>query len=218
MKTDLFDEAFGHGMVDLLRGLYGTVLGIDLSESVIRSARIEAAGARAVRGDTRSLPFGDAAFDAVVSISTLDHFDRLGEVTTSLREIHRVLAPGGSLVLTLDNRAHPIVWLRNLLPYRLVHALGIVPYYVGRTAGPWQARRLVAECGFEIEESDTILHCPRVLAVPVSRRLERAAGPATRTGFLRALLAFERLRTWPTAPWTGHFVAIRAIRTDGQLA
>ncbi|MGH7557250.1 MAG: class I SAM-dependent methyltransferase [Gemmatimonadota bacterium] len=212
LKTDLFDEAFGDGLVEVLRDRYATVLGIDISQSVIRAAREGHADHQWARCDVRSLPFRDAAFQAIASISTLDHFPRRADVVTALRELHRVLAPGGLLILTLDNRANPIVGMRNLLPFRLVHAMGLVPYYVGHTVGPWRARRLLVEAGFDLVDTETVMHCPRVLAVPLSRLLERRAGGASQARFLRFLLAFERLRGWPTAPWTGHFVALMAIR------
>lgn len=211
LKTDLFDEAFGRGLVEKLDGRYDWVLGIDVSPSVIRAARKRGRERRGVCCDVRVLPFHDGAFQAIASISTLDHFSSAADMVAALRELHRVLAPGGVLVLTLDNRANPIVGMRNLLPFRFVHALGLVPYYVGRTVGPWRARRLLIETGFDLVEAGTIMHCPRVLAIPLSRTLERRAGVEGQTLFLRILLAFERLGGWPTRWWTGHFVALRAI-------
>lgn len=212
LKTDLFDEAFGGGLIESLRDRYRLVLGIDVAEGVIRAAREAGTDGPGVRCDVRRLPFRDGVFEAIASISTLDHFPGRPDLVTALRELHRVLAPGGLLVLTLDNRANPIVGIRNLLPFRLVNALGLVPYYVGHTAGPWSAPRLMAESDFDLVESETVMHCPRILAVALSRLLERRAGVATQGRFLRVLLVFERLRGWPTAPWTGHFVALRAIR------
>lgn len=212
LKTDLFEEAFGRGLVERLSRRFATVLGIDVSQSVIRAARERSVDCRGVRCDVRALPFREAALEAIVSISTLDHFpDRTG-IVTALRELHRVLAPDGLLILTLDNRANPIVAIRNLLPFRVVHALGLVPYYVGHTLGPWEARRLLADCGFDPVETDAVMHCPRVLAVPLARILERRAGDTGRARFLRLLLAFERLGGWPSRSWTGHFVALKAIR------
>lgn len=212
LKTDLFDEAFGEGVVESLRERYGTVLGIDVSQSVIRAARDRGLERRLVRCDVRALPFRAAVFEAIASISTLDHFHDQAGITTALGEIHRVLVSGGLLVLTLDNRANPIVGLRNLLPFRVVHALGLVPYYVGYTVGPWAARRLLVESGFDVLERDAVMHCPRILAIPVSRVLVRRLGDSGQERFLRMLHAFEALRRLPTRWWTGHFVALRAIR------
>lgn len=219
LKTDLFDEAFGRGLLDLVADRYDRIVGIDVAPGVIHEARGRAPRHLVVLCDVRALPFRDRGFEAVASISTLDHFSSPADIPVSLRELHRVLAPGGLLVLTLDNRANPIVALRNLLPFRLVHALRLVPYYVGRTVGPWRARRLLIDGGFGHVETRTVMHCPRVAAVPVARMLDRRAGDGGRARFLRLLLAFERLGEWPTRWWTGHFVALRArARPGGSTA
>ena len=54
------------------------------------------------------LPFDDASFDAVLSLDVLSHFER-GEEHNFLRELIRVLAPEGLLVL----RAPALEVLRN---------------------------------------------------------------------------------------------------------
>ena len=51
-------------------------------------------GIELVKGDCRSLPFPDEFFDAAVSISVFEHVTCLPEV---LKELYRVLKPGGTL-------------------------------------------------------------------------------------------------------------------------
>jgi SAM-dependent methyltransferase len=46
------------------------------------------------------LPFGDASFDAVLSIEGIEHLENR---FTFLRELHRILRPGGHLILTTPN-------------------------------------------------------------------------------------------------------------------
>src|SRR6185436_10066275 len=48
------------------------------------------------------LPFADASVDWVVSIEVLEHLD---DARGWLAEVHRVLAPGGVVVLTTPQRA-----------------------------------------------------------------------------------------------------------------
>lgn len=211
LKTDLFDEAVGHGLHDRLAAHARAVYGIDVSLVTIRRARDRNPGLTSVQADARHLPLAAETFAAAVSNSTLDHFRGSVDLVRAIAEIRRVLAPGAALVLTLDNRANPIVALRNRFPYRVLHVLGLVPYRVGYTVGPWRLRRMLAEAGFEVLEIGAVEHCPRVLAVAACRLLEKS-GPAAQKRFLRALLAFERLGRWPTAPWTGHFVAALARR------
>ena len=54
-------------------------------------------------GDARKLPFPDASFDVVLSSNALHNIYNAGERQTALREIARVLAPGGR-VLIVDVR------------------------------------------------------------------------------------------------------------------
>jgi ubiquinone/menaquinone biosynthesis C-methylase UbiE len=53
---------------------------------------------RRTQGDITALPFGDSAFDALVSLDVIVHLPR-GEEGKALGEFARVLEPGGSLVL-----------------------------------------------------------------------------------------------------------------------
>jgi SAM-dependent methyltransferase len=54
-------------------------------------------------GDARSLPFDDASFDVVLSSMALHNIYNAGERQTAVREIARVLTPGGR-VLIVDVR------------------------------------------------------------------------------------------------------------------
>jgi len=210
MKTDAFDEAMGEGLFSLLAGKAELLTVIDVAAPFLQAAKERHPGLLAAAADVRRLPFADGTFDVVVSNSTLDHFETLAEMETSLRETHRVLRRGGRLLLTVDNRANPLVALRNALPFGLVHWLGLVPCYVGATCGPRRLRRLLRDAGFEVREMATLMHGPRVAAVALARMVQRRAGAAGRARFLRALMGFERLSKWPTRFLTGHFLGVHA--------
>ncbi|MDP3735694.1 MAG: class I SAM-dependent methyltransferase [bacterium] len=69
-------------------------------------------------GDAKKLPLEDASFDMIVSLCTLEHFGlgRYGDDFDldadhkALREMARVLAPGGSLIITTElTRGHPAI-------------------------------------------------------------------------------------------------------------
>jgi SAM-dependent methyltransferase len=74
------------------------VVGVDLGGAVLGR------GYDRVRADlNRPLPFTDAAFDAVACVEGIEHLER---PVDALREFHRVLRPGGTLVLTTPNVLH----------------------------------------------------------------------------------------------------------------
>ena len=196
LKTDVFDEAVAEGLSPFLAARAQTFVAIDASPATVAAARRRHPELDARVADVRALPFEAASFDVVVSTSTLDHFPSRAGVEAALRELHRVLVPGGLAVVTLDNPRNPLVALRNALPFR---PLVLVPYYVGATLGPRGLGAALESVGFAVEELAAVMHVPRIAA--------RALRPP-----LRLLLAAERLERWPTRFLTGQFVAARARR------
>lgn len=193
LKTDVFDEAVGEGVFPLLARRGARVTGVDVSPRLVRQAAARAPGLDCRVGDTRALPFDDGSFDVVLSLSTLDHFERLDDVERSLAELHRVLRPGGRLVLTLDNGANLAVALRNRAP-GLLRRLGVVPYRVGvtcRSAG--ELERLVLRAGFRGVVAGEALYAPRALAAAIGRLVDRSGSTRLRDAFGTTLWAVERL-------------------------
>jgi len=211
LKTDLFDEATSAGLAPLIARHARQTVGVDVSARILEAAR-HAPLAR-VGADVRRLPFADASFDCVLSNSTLDHFATLEELARALRELARVLRPGGELLLTLDNTANPVVALRNALPSAPLERLGLIPYRMGASCGPARLRGLVLAAGLEPLELGTTMHCPRALAVALARLLDGAGSVRSRAVFFTCLQAWERLGRWPTRFLTGYFLTLRARRT-----
>jgi SAM-dependent methyltransferase len=74
-------------------------VGVDFStRPLIRAARYSPADY--FRGDLNHLPFANSAFDLVVSLQSLQYLDRSEQV---LRQIARVLRPGGHFLLSVPN-------------------------------------------------------------------------------------------------------------------
>jgi 2-polyprenyl-3-methyl-5-hydroxy-6-metoxy-1,4-benzoquinol methylase/uncharacterized protein YbaR (Trm112 family) len=82
------------------------VIGIDPSfEAIVAARRIARqlkANARYVVADARRLPFPDGSFDVVFSYGVLQHFSK-PDVAVSVREIARVLDPGGYSWVQMPN-------------------------------------------------------------------------------------------------------------------
>jgi SAM-dependent methyltransferase len=212
LKTDLFDEVFGPGLFPFIQPKGSTLSAIDLSESIASAARTKYPEVLATVADVRRLPVKDDTYDLIISNSTLDHFESKTDITVALRELYRVLKPGGQLLLTLDNFCNPVIALRQALPFRFMKAIGVVPYFVGATFGPRGLRREVRRAGFSVIETESVMHCPRVVAVAIAGLLQRHAKRRTQLRFLRSLMTFEKLARLPTRYFTGHFVAIRVVK------
>jgi SAM-dependent methyltransferase len=107
LKTDLFDEVSGRGLVRPLLASGVRVTGIDISPVIVAEAAACNPGLDAVAADVRSLPFADGSFTAIFSGSTLDHFGSTPEIRAALVELRRVLRPGGQYQVgaTLGPRA-----------------------------------------------------------------------------------------------------------------
>lgn len=80
------------------------VVGTDIADSILRTARTatEAAGVNAelVRANLESLPFEDDRFDVVLCVQVIEH---LLEPALGVRELARVLKPGGRLIISTDH-------------------------------------------------------------------------------------------------------------------
>jgi ubiquinone/menaquinone biosynthesis C-methylase UbiE len=77
-------------------------VGVDLDLDRVRTAR--ARSGRLVQADAHALPFGAATFDTVLANRMLNAAGRIDDV---LREIVRVLRPGGALIVLTRARPRP---------------------------------------------------------------------------------------------------------------
>ncbi len=215
LKTDAFDEANGDlGRHLLLATDRRKLVTLDVSTAALRLARDRHARLAPVGGDVRALPIQSASFDLVVSTSTLDHLETVEEIGDALAELHRVLRPGGRLILTLDNRDNPIVWLRSVLPQGWLRALRIVPYQTGANCGKSRLREMAVAAGLVPIHVGGLMHCPRLLCVALAAFLD---GERAGDAFIRGLLTLEQLDRWPTRFLTGYFVALVAERPRADV-
>jgi SAM-dependent methyltransferase len=115
----------------ILRELGYETLGVDLSAGLLAVARRRSAGARFVQGDLEALPCRSGTVGLVVSCGST--FSFLGDPARALREVARVLGPGGRLLLEVEHR-----WSLDLL-WRLASSVTGDPLGYGAT--PADARR-----------------------------------------------------------------------------
>lgn len=95
--------------------LCGKIIGADITPSFVDEAQaavaaIASASAQAI--EPGILPFPDASFDRVIMVDTIHHLEHADE---TMREVHRVLKPGGTLLVFEPNKKNPLLWLMCLL-------------------------------------------------------------------------------------------------------
>jgi ubiquinone/menaquinone biosynthesis C-methylase UbiE len=102
--AEVLDVACGHGRIANRLAQRGAVVtGLDADPFFLAKAREAGSGAEYVEGDMRALPFADASFDATLLwFTSLGYFDDEGNRAV-LRELRRVLRPGGRAVLDINN-------------------------------------------------------------------------------------------------------------------
>jgi SAM-dependent methyltransferase len=86
-----------------------TVAGVDASSSGIERCLSQGLHAECLDVSTDSLPFSDDEFDVVISLETFEH---LMNPHYALREVRRVLRPGGRFICSVPNplTGHPYLY------------------------------------------------------------------------------------------------------------
>ncbi len=123
--------AFGFSTLKLARKGYTTV-GVDNSARYIAWAKRRHPDGIYLQSSAESLPLDDASFDAVLLLDVLEH---VVDQVAVIREIERVLKPGGTLVLSVPHRGL-LGWLDSLNLYaKLVRKThhGIFPQEIVQT-------------------------------------------------------------------------------------
>lgn len=109
----VLDAGCGTGLTTrrlLDRGCYVTALDLSVKSLAYLRGRHTGGALRVVQGDLTSLPFAAGAFDRVLCANTLQHVPGDGARQLCVRELARVLRPGGRLVVTAQQHSIPRRW------------------------------------------------------------------------------------------------------------
>lgn len=207
LKTDAFDEACGFRPLAAPR-----LVLMDVAPRVLAEARRRVPGTPGCVTDVRRLAFRDAAFDLVFSPSTLDHFDDVADIDVALAELARVLRPGGTLLVTLDNPANPILRMRHAIRRRTATVGRLAPYAAARTLGLDALVVAARRAGLEVVARGWAMHTPRILGLWLGEWAARRSGRPARA-LERLFGGIERgAARLPTRGLTGHYVVAACRR------
>jgi len=100
----ILDVGCGTGATLAMLARFGEAYGADMAPAALRFAAARK-GARLCAADAQRLAFGDGVFGVVTALDVIEHLD---DPVAALREMRRVCAPGGVVLLAVP--AHPGLW------------------------------------------------------------------------------------------------------------
>lgn len=190
---DVLEVGCGSGFASQLFAEEGAnVTAVDLTDWAVETTRARLA-AFGLRGDVRQadaeqLPFDDAAFDLVFSWGVIHH---TSDMDRALRELIRVLRPGGDLVLMLYHRRSLFFLVYRAFDRFLPLARRLGFHFEGARAGEREGlvyrhftrddvERMLHDVGLvntrivPYGQDAELLPLPRRLRVPITDRLPMA--------------------------------------------
>ena len=211
LKTDSFEEAHGDDWILFALFPRACAVGMDLAFSTARraQARCPNGQARFLASDVRNLAIRPGSMDAIVSTSTLDHFESRAEFERAVEQLAGALRPGGALVITLDNPWNPLYGL-----FRWSSRRGWLPFRMGYTVALPGLRRCLERAGLEVTATAGIIHNPRMVSTALFRALRLLLGRHADPPIGALLAAFGALDRLPTRRFTACFVAACARKPE----
>ncbi len=172
----------GPTISELLKRGYDTV-GFDYSADMLAKAAERIGGqSRLVRCDIRSVPLADATLDCAVCLGVISYVE---DYETIIREIHRLLKPGGTAIVTYRNEKNlmvsdPVGPLRFAFK-KAKRFLGLAgkQFRIGNTMSYSEVRHVVERSGLALDAFKGIGFGPlrfnhkRLLSETASLRIHR---------------------------------------------
>ncbi len=171
----ILEVGAGRGYISILLGSrnpQSRITGIDYSPmQVIKAEKYrrqkQISNCSFQQNNAMSLPFSDSSFDTVVSVGSIKHWP---DAHRGLQEIHRVLKPGGCLMISETDRGASDEDLRSFvqrfpIPFvpEWLNFWGLRNVIFGQSFTEDQLSRTVRQAGFINIECRRVSACPYVI-------------------------------------------------------
>ncbi len=157
-RPRILDVGCGTGANLLMLSQYGDAEGVDVSEDALAFCR-ERGLEKVKLGAAEKLPYDDGTFDLVTALDVVEHLDN---DLAGLREMRRVLRPGGHVVLFVPTFMFLWGLQDDVSNHRRRYRLP-------------ELRRVLEQAGFEIERT-TYANITFFLPILLARKLMRVTG------------------------------------------
>jgi SAM-dependent methyltransferase len=209
--TDLYEAAFGNTGINLhLSGPAKEVWGMDISVKFCLRAqenfKNHNIGSRILTGDATRMPLANDTMDVIISPSTFDHFPQIDQ---ALKECHRILKPGGKLVLALNSADNPFF----RLGVRLAERFKRHEYQTDHFYSVKKATALLGQAGFAAGRSTAIMHIPIGLTtlIELFDRIDNPVAGRINDRMIGACRRWGRLDTRMKS-FTGWWIVLEGIK------
>ena len=193
----VLDAGCGEGLVaSRIKALGNEVIGVDICAEAISEAVTKRRVDRGIVCDISHVPLGSETFDLIICVGVLlYHFDLKRPFT----EFHRLLKPGGELLVVDHHRRNPYTKLHFSRPNIVDRLLE------GRDNIPRRAldEKIVAEGSSEIFAWQT----PAYLSM-----FTQHPHPIINFVHKIARVVFRGVRWFSKKPWTGNMIVIRGVK------
>jgi SAM-dependent methyltransferase len=159
----VLDAGCGAGLLALLASLRGVqVTALDASAALLAIARERLPAADVREGDLEALPFADASFDAVTAVNSIFY---AADMAAAMRELSRVVRPGGRVVVTAwgpPERCELLTALMSAIgPLMPPPPPGASPGHPGALSEPGALAAVLKRAGLRVVEEGEVA-CPFV--------------------------------------------------------
>lgn len=146
---DVLEAGCGEGYgADLLAAVARRVIGLDYDDSAVAHVRARYPRVEMRQGNLADLPLPDAAVDVVVNFQVIEHLWDQGQF---VGECHRVLRPGGVLLMSTPNR----------ITFSPGRDTPLNPFHT-RELNAAELTELLVDGGFDVAAMLGVFHGPRL--------------------------------------------------------